>query len=281
MSARSGPQRVGAGRIEWLAERCSPRDWAILKTVNRLRLATGLQLERLHFGELSGKSRSVTRWRVLKRLTDWRVIMPLERRQGGAARGSAGMVFVLDSAGHRLLARLLARRQAADGEIVRVRRPTAPGERSVRHTLAVSELFVELVEHARFRNFGLPVFLAEPACWWPDGSGGWVKPDAYALLETLALSDHWAIEVDLATESLPPLKRKLQAYVAYHDHGGIGPRGVMPRVLVTVPEERREQQVVELIARLGADQLVRVVRRERAADYLVDVLTTSDDNAGD
>jgi hypothetical protein len=273
MSAQSGPRRVGARRVEWLAERCSPRDWAILETVNRLRLVSGLQLERLHFAELTGKSRSVTRWRVLKRLTDWRLIMPLDRRQGGAARGSAGMVFALDSAGQRLL---------QSREAVRVRRPGAPGERSVRHTLAVSQLAVELVEQSWLHGFGLADFLAEPACWWLDGAGGWMKPDAYAVLETPTVSDHWAIEVDLATESLPTLKRKLQTYVAYHDRGGLGPHDVMPRVLVTVPHERRQQQVRELITRLhGADRLVHVVRHEDAAAYLADVLTKPDEEAGD
>jgi len=278
MSAQSGPQRVGARRGEWLAERCSPRDWAILETVNRLRLVSGLQLERLHFAELTGKSRSVTRWRVLKRLTDWRLIVPLDRRQGGAARGSAGMVFALDSAGQRLL----QSRQVGAGEAVRVRRPGAPGERSVRHTLAVSNLYVELVEQSWLHGFGLADFLAEPACWWLDGAGGWMKPDAYAVLETPALSDHWAIEVDLATESLPTLKRKLQTYVAHHDRGGLGPLDVMPRVLVTVPYERRERQARELVSRMpGAARLVHVVRHEDAAAYLADVLMTPDEEAGD
>jgi hypothetical protein len=278
MSAQSGPQRVSAGHVEWLADRCSPRDWAILETVNRLRLANGLHLERLHFADLTGKSRSVTRWRVLKRLTDWRLIVPLDRRVGGIARGSAGMVFALDSAGQRLL----RTRQGAEGEPPRLRRPGAPGERSVRHTLAVSQLAVELVEQSWLHGFDLADFLAEPACWWPDGAGGWMKPDAYAVLESPALSDHWAIEVDLATESLPTLKRKLQTYVAYHDRGGLGPHDVMPRVLVTVPHERREHQARELVARLpGADRLVHVVQHEGAAAYLADVLCAPDEEAGD
>lgn len=37
---------------------------------------TGSQLERLAFMDLVGRSRSVVRWRVLKRLVDWRVLVP-------------------------------------------------------------------------------------------------------------------------------------------------------------------------------------------------------------
>jgi hypothetical protein len=39
---RSRPQRVRTPYVEQLAERLSPRDWAILETLDRVRLATGI-----------------------------------------------------------------------------------------------------------------------------------------------------------------------------------------------------------------------------------------------
>src|SRR5579859_5444723 len=93
-----GRQRVRMPYVEWLAERMSPRDWAIIESLDRIRLATGLQLERLHFHELEERSRSVVRWKVLKRLVDSRVITSLDRRIGYAHRGSAVLRYALDSA---------------------------------------------------------------------------------------------------------------------------------------------------------------------------------------
>jgi hypothetical protein len=173
MTARHPTPRVTAARVQWLAERCSPRDSALLGTLNRLRLASGSQLERLHFDDLTGRSRSVTRWRVLKRLTDWGLIVPLERRVGGSARGSSGAVYALDSAGARLL------RTEGTPRGSRVRRPTTPGERKVRHSLAVSELYAELVERSRTRGFEVARFDVEPS--YATGAG-LLSPDAYAVL---------------------------------------------------------------------------------------------------
>jgi hypothetical protein len=85
------------------------------------------------------------RWRVLKRLVDWHILLPLPRRVGGSLRGSARLAYALDTAGERLLR--LRRNLRRDEE--RIRRPGTPGERFVQHTLAVTELFVQLVERSR------------------------------------------------------------------------------------------------------------------------------------
>lgn len=106
-----GPQRVRTPYVEQLADRLSPRDWAILETLDRVRLATGIQLERLHFSSLTNaRSRAVMRWRVLKSLVDARVLLPLGRRVGTALHGSAELRFALDSAGQQLI-RMRERRE--------------------------------------------------------------------------------------------------------------------------------------------------------------------------
>src|SRR5262245_6826634 len=62
------PIRVRTAYVEWLDERLSGRDWSVIEEVNRLRVLTGEQLDRLCFWQLQGRSRTVTRSRVLARL---------------------------------------------------------------------------------------------------------------------------------------------------------------------------------------------------------------------
>ncbi|MFC1402431.1 MULTISPECIES: replication-relaxation family protein [Streptacidiphilus] len=238
--------------------------------VNRLRIASGEQIQRVCFADLGeGRSRVVSRSRVVARLVSWRVLMPLERRIGGAERGSSAGVYALDTAG----ARLLARSQLADGERVRVRRPGTPVERTMRHMLAVSELYVRLVETARRDGFGLREFKSEPGCYWPNGVGGLVKPDAYVRLVRDQVEDHWWIEHDEATESLPTVRRKLEAYLSFWNRGQLGPGGVMPRVLVSAVTAARAKAINATLPRgPEAEKIFAVVESQRAAEHMEEIL---------
>ncbi|ARP71744.1 hypothetical protein LK07_20535 [Streptomyces pluripotens] len=266
--------RIGTARVLALAETLSEREWQIMGTVNRLRLATGLQLERLHFAELTGKSRSVVRWRVLKRLVDAQVLMPLTRRIGGSLRGSAKLTYALDVAGERLL-RL--RRNLSQGE-ERIRRPAPIGERFVAHTVATSELYVQLVERSAADGFTVDEFRAEPASWWPNGDGGWMKPDAYLSISADGITDHWWVEVDLATEAVPTLRGKFLAYTDFVGQGQLGPADVVPRVLVTVPTEARGEVMANVVARMPApaDELFVVALHDEAIGLLSAELSEAD-----
>jgi Replication-relaxation len=261
----SSSRYVGAARLEWLRERMSERDQAVVFDVARVRLATGGQLERLHFAELNEPSRAVVRRRVLGRLVGWRVLATLERRIGGERAGSAGLVYALDVAGRRLV--------AADE---RARRPGLPGMRYVRHVLAVAEIYVTLVERARAGELRLDTFQAEPVCWWPDGRGGVLKPDAYTTVAGAAHTDHWWLEVDLATEHLPTLRRKLITYFEFWRGGQLGPGGVVPRVLVTVPDTKRFSELVRLFHQLPsqAENLFVVAVAKDATDEIVRCLNS-------
>jgi protein involved in plasmid replication-relaxation len=228
--------------IERLADRLSDRDWALIQTFDRLRLVTGLQIERLHFQDLGAHSRSVMRWRVLKRLTDARVLMPLDRQIGTARRGSRQLAYTLDSAGQRL-ARLQAYRLTPN---TRLRRPRLPGERFVAHTLAVSELYVSLFEHSRLGGFRLIRFQVEAA--WPSGLGGWLRPDALVQLSNGPVEDCWWYEADLATEDLSTtIRGKLLAYLSFVERGQFGPSGVVPRVLIGVPTVQRLVAIQKMV----------------------------------
>jgi hypothetical protein len=240
--SRLGPERVRAGYVERLREALSDRDWAVIRDVAKLRLVTGAQLERLHFTGLSEASGPVVRRRLLGRLVSERVLATLERRIGGVRAGSTGLAYYLDAAGQRLL--------SAE---VPARRMSPPGERFVRHTLAVTELYVSLAEQSRTGAGRVKRFATEPASWWPDGRGGRLKPDAYVAVSNAAHTDHWWVEVDRATEHLPTLGRKLTVYADYCARGQIGPGKVMPWVLVTVPDDKRCSDVVRLIRQMPTD----------------------------
>lgn len=266
MNARRGGHAHGA----WLAERLSERDWQIIEAVNRVRMMSGNQLERLCFAALSGHVRAVVRGRVLRRLVTWRILMVLPRRIGGALHGSSGSVYALDTVG----ARLYAERQAATETLQGVRHSSVPTERSVRHTLAVSELYTSLTEQARAQGAQLVSFAAEPASWWPNGLEGFLKPDAYSCVALGNVRDHWWIEVDLATESLPTIKRKLLAYLDFVERGQLGPGNVMPRVLVSGSTAARCAALRSVIVRLPApaDRLFVAHASDQASAFLLQSL---------
>jgi hypothetical protein len=237
--------------VERLMQTLSARDWAIIETVQRVRIISGAQLERLHFSGLSARSRQVMRWRVLKRLVDARVLNTFERRIGSARHGSGKLCYVLDTAGQRLL-RVRANRES----VGTVRRPRRPGERFVAHALTVTELYVTLAEEARRGCFRLTDFQVEAAAYWPDGLGGLVKPDALVKLENRNLTDYWWYEADLATESLPTIRGKLQTYLGFVARGQLGPDSVVPRVLVGVPTAKRLVDIRAIVASLPEPALV-------------------------
>jgi len=264
--------RRGQAAAEWLLESLSKRDRAIINDLARVRILTGDQLTRLHFLDLSVSSRDRTRRRVLARLAALDVVTTLDRRIGGVRAGSAGLVYALGVAGQHLVPLLGA--PADEHTARRARHPWTPGRLFLRHTLAVSELFVRLVEKGIETGVKLDAFNTEPVSWTPNGLGGWLKPDAYVVLTTEMFEDAWWIEVDRATESLPTLKRKLVMYLDFVERGQLGPDGVIPRVLVTVPDEGRREAIQELLDRLPepADKLLHVVLADEAAQYLVQVL---------
>ena len=235
-------RHVTASRLDHLNATLSARDWMILATLRRLRLASSGQLERLCF---VGVSRRQAR-QSLASLVDRGVIARLARRIGGVRSGSAGYVYTLDIAGARLLAPAL-----------RFRRPDDPGERFVRHALAVTELYVRLACADRAGTIDLYDFVAEPASWrtfaGPYGPAV-LKPDAAVVTRLGQYEDRWFVEVDRATEAASVVARKCETYRRYWQTGTEQERyGVFPRVLFLVPDERRQAALVEVFGRQPAE----------------------------
>lgn len=214
---------VTARRLADLHAVLTPPDWQVLATLRKVRVATGLQLQRLHHGDDdAAKQRRI---RQLTRLSRLQVITRLERRIGGVTRGSMSSVYTLDVAGLRLL--------DFTGQ---ARTPWTPSTPFVAHAVAVTELYVQLTATDRASRLELVRFDAEPRCWrqYTDRSGDQliIKPDADVVLGVGEFEHHWWIEIDLSTESRPRLTAKARQYVDFYSTGQpAAERGVNPRVL--------------------------------------------------
>jgi hypothetical protein len=245
-------QRVTNAYVERLAAELSERDLALVETLDRFRVATASQLRRLHFtsGTEAAGARQV--WRRLRALQALRVVTVLERRVGGGRGGSSQAVFALDVAGQRLASAC----GPAGGR--RLRRPWTPGNQFLAHSLAVTELYVELREQERVGQGELLAFDAEPLCWRRfTGVGGttvWLKPDAFIRWGRGELEHLSFVEVDRATASAPTVARKLDCYRRYWQTGREQERfGAFPRVVLLTPAEARRDTLAAAVRRQAAD----------------------------
>jgi Replication-relaxation len=237
------PVRISTAKLRQLAADLTPRYTTPLTHLARARLLTGAHLDRLLTEpDLSSDTTSRVRRRIMNRLRGARLVAALDRRIGGARAGSAGHVYTLTPAGHAFLAV-----QAGQPRPTRIHTPLGVGAPFLAHALAIAEIYVQLIERTT-PEATLAIFATEPACWYPDGTGAWLRPDAYTVLHGLTHAECWWIEVDQDTESLPRLRTKLRSYVDYLHHGDTGPDQVPPRVLFTTPTSRRYRTITDLLA---------------------------------
>jgi hypothetical protein len=263
-------RRVTEAYVADLAHQLTPRDLAVVHDLDRLRLASVKQLERLHFTAASPQANATQARRTLARLTELRVVVRLGRRVGGVRAGSRGSVYGLDAAGQRLASAC----GPAGG--VRIRRPWTPGHAFIAHQLAVTELYVGLVGESRRGNLELLDFDAEPATWRTfAGLGGArtvLKPDAFVRIGLGEFEDIYFVEVDRATHSGPAVARKLTLYRRYWQTGREQLRrgGVFPKVLVLVPSEARRAALVDVAGEQPADSwpLFQIARYDDALGIL-------------
>lgn len=250
--------RVTTAAVDRLRAELGQRDLAIVASLHVVRVATGSQLERLHFASVSPASRGRVCRRVLSRLVAQRVLARLGRRIGGARAGSAGFVYALDVAGQRLVA-------SGGG-----RRPWTPSAAFLAHSLDVTELYVRLREAAGSGALELLAFDAEPACWrsFTTAQGaGVLKPDAYVRVGLGEFEDHYFVEVDRGTVGAAAIGRKLALYRAYYASGREQQaRGVFPRVLWLAPDEARRAWLVDVAGRQPSEswRLFQIVRFDQA-----------------
>jgi Replication-relaxation len=236
---------ITARRLAALRSGLSDRDWQIITTLARVRVATAAQLEWLWFADVS-------RRRVQQRLTALtkrRVIARLPRVIGGVRAGSRGHTYALDIAGARL---------AELGQGRRSRSPRPVGLPYLTHALSITEVFTEIVLAERAGLLQLARFTAEPNCWrsfyGPGGVRTTLKPDGHAVVRLDEYEDHWFLEVDQGTESAATIARKLEVYRAYWASGTEQARtDLFPLVLWLVPDTARAQVIRTAIARVPVE----------------------------
>ncbi|WP_370943302.1 replication-relaxation family protein [Amycolatopsis sp. cg5] len=259
-------------RARRLADRLTSRDRAILESLQLVRLATGQQLGRLHVAAGLPATQARKTRAALQRLTTLGLVVRLRRRIGGVRAGSNGFIYGLSGLGQAVLdlGYEPARRHRRVSE-------TKPAFQD--HTLAVTEAYVQLVERDRAGRAELLEFASEPACWRQfSGVAGelvTLKPDAFARLAADGYELSVFLELDLDTESLPTISRKLEVYRAYW-HTGIEQArfGIFPKTWWLVPNTRRLDAVARTIQRLPDEQqaLFTVCLTREAADLLTHVL---------
>ena len=241
--------RVSRARLDHIASQLTDLDLSVIQLVARARLCSGAQLERNFRHEGAAASRARQAPRPLGRLAGWRLLDRSARMVGGRRAGSRGFLYSLGPAGVRLLARKDERR---------VRRLNAPGDRYVRHTLAVSGLYTGLATACRTGQAELLAFDFEPQCWarFPGSLGValTLKPDAAVRLGIGEYEYAWLLEMDMATESLPTIERKAHRHLDYYRSGTAHwTHGTTPRVLWIAPDSQRAAAIETALGRLPKD----------------------------
>lgn len=182
---------------------------------------------------------------MLQRLHQLRVLEHLDRRVGGVRAGSASFVWRVGLLGDRLL-----RLDTVDQPRGRRKEPSL---RHLEHCLAIADSHLMLRDLAASNRIELLQIQTEPRCWRTSDSAGFnnsiLKPDLYAVTASGDYEDHWFLEVDRATESLPTLLRKCAQYEAYRRTGSEQDRlGVFPLVVWIVPDDRHADKLRRAIA---------------------------------
>lgn len=234
---------TGSWRID---EHLSERDTRILEDIEKYRLLTTRQIQRLHlpaapYGDhvsVSAATRGTTR--ILRRLEDLDAIRHLDRRIGGVKHGSALTIWQLGAVGERYL-------RTRSG-ITNRRRYREPGLTFVSHTLAVRDVIALVSERALAANYDVLGIEVEPDCWRtftaPGGEPITLKPDLFIVTADADTETHSFVEVDQGTEHLPALLRKCRIYQRYYQTGSEQARGgLFPAVVWIIPDSLRAQKL--------------------------------------
>ena len=229
----AGQMRVSLRQLEYLAVNMPPRDMDVLRDIEARRyMATG-QICRLRFGTAGtpGSARRIAN-RVTNRLKEHGLLVSLNRRVGGVRGGSGDNIWSLTPAGYKLL--------HLDEEGLPRKLNFEPSQRFAEHTLAVTELDVQLrgIEGVEVKEVQF-----EPACWRDYGQNR-LKPDYYAFTAVGRFEDHWFFEIDLATEKPQKVTAKCKQYQDYYySNEELRRIGIFPRVVWVTPDEKRRDTI--------------------------------------
>lgn len=248
----SRPERLGRHQLARIAADLSSRDLAILTALHRYTFLRHDQIRDLAFTNHSSQdSAARIARRVLERLFGLGLVRRLDRRIGGIRSGSEGHVYVLTSAGHRLLAT----------GVPPLRHE--PGLRHLNHSLARNDLLLAAQLTATANGFEVLASQTEPECWRPITGNRRLKPDGFIHLANADVELAWFIEIDCGTESGTTIAGKCHTYLDHQRTDAEQDQlGFYPRIVFVAPDADR------------ADRLQEVISTQRPPPHLF-VVTTS------
>ncbi|TAN24857.1 MAG: hypothetical protein EPN30_06125 [Actinomycetota bacterium] len=239
--------------LHTLKEQLTERDCELLIDMEKYRLLTTKQIQRLHFDPVHPTPTASARAcsRTLSRLRELQVLRALERRIGGVRSGSAGFIWYVGPAGERVL-------KSLDPPIRSGRHNhREPSRHFVDHTLAISELSVQTIEADRQGSLEMLVLQTEPISWQQSlskfGTAQTLKPDLHLISVLGDYQEHRFIEADMASEHLPVIMRQCAAYEAFRATGRYQATwGLFPVVLWVCPTSARAAAIRAAVAATAA-----------------------------
>lgn len=225
----------------------NPQEQAILTLLAECRMATTQQIARLMFNDSISKRSSLRRTnRTTRVLAQKQLIYALPRKIGGWTKGSASYIWRIT---HRGLQDL---KKHSPHISLRYRNRYYPTQHHVEHTLAVTELFVQLKELERQSHVNVLTFQFEPKSWRSYSNRlaeiRHLKPDAYSVVAVGEFEDSYFFELDRSSESLHRVVNTCKKYIHYY-HSGIEQheRDVFPFVVWVVPDDKRQRAIQSAI----------------------------------
>lgn len=238
-------RRLSQKRLMELETVLGKRDKEVLLAIQRHRYLLTGQVQRLIFTDAATATAALrAASRCLKKLKDLGLACTLSRRIGGVRAGSGSLVWYISHAGERLL-------RLRDHKPAPVRRFFESSPYFLAHTLAVSEISLQLTELCREQDMVLSALQPEPECWRSYSEHGThlsLKPDLYAVTVSGEYEDRWFFEVDLDTESPAKVIEKCQRYHQYY-RSGLEQKaaGVFPLTVWVVPDTGRRDRLTAAI----------------------------------
>jgi len=219
----------------------TPRDGEIIRAVVRHGAMTRQQIARLCFLKPDGGLSSVQA--ACRRLSLLVQREYLTRYRLPVAQGSGQYVYLPGKHAKDVLSE---DEQANYQPSSRRARSAA----SLQHGLEIVDLYLALREGLQRQGGAILTWLTEREAHYSfEGNGGSLRltPDGYCLWSLAGEEGAFFLEWDRGTESLARLEQKMARYAdyylarAYRQH--LGDMGLRPRILLVVPDRRREQRV--------------------------------------
>lgn len=244
----------------------SPTETSIINCLGLFRYAYGSQLQRLFFRHGSSLAMTRARNRTLRKLVDLKVLYRYPRaRLPGKQHGSTEHVYTLAAAGQRLHAKT----QNHPYSFRSLDRTTT----HIAHTLAITELHVQLSELATQNTLQLISSLPEPYSYRQYGIGKVIKPDyatVYRVRHNGRLFEHaWVIEVERTRQREAATIAKLRAYEDYFEQ--LASDSLMPRVLFLCFTQSHTAHLQRLLQRnaAGSQDLFLVASNDSFMDVML------------